>query len=235
MPDKRPDRYIEATAESEALYQEACEYMPGGNTRNAVYAPPYPLYLSDGEGCRVSDVDGNEYIDFQNNMTSLVHGHCQPDLTDEAIAALEQGSALGGPTQTEVEWAKHFCERVPAVDKIRFTNSGTEATMNAIRAARAHTGNDLIAKFEGTYHGTHNDVQISVDPPIHLAGSGSDPEAVPDSAGVPDATVDDVIVLPFNDPEATRSKIEDHSEELAGVMIAPLMGSTLIPASDRFM
>lgn len=209
--------------------------MPGGNTRGVLHYPPYPAYLAEGEGATVTDVDGNEYLDFLNNYTSLIHGHAPRESSEAAIDAIRGGSAPGGPTTEELEWARHLVRRAPAIEKIRFANSGTEATMNAIRAARAYTGNDAIAKFEGAYHGTHDDAQVSVHPPSHLAGPADDPRSVPDSAGVPDSKREEVIALPFNDAEATVEKLERRRDDLAGVMVAPNMGSAVIPIDDDFV
>ena len=225
-------RYYERTASSRRLHERACESMPGGNTRGVVFYPPYPAYIADADGCRLTDVDGNEYVDLLNNYTSLIHGHTPEAVTDSAVEAVRSGTAPGGPTETEIEWAEHLRDRLPAVDQIRFTNSGTEATMHAIRAARAYTGNDVIAKFEGVYHGTHDDAQISVHPPGELAGPADSPNSVPASAGVPASKREEVLTLPFNDLDATRSLLDANSDDLAGVLVAPFMGSSVIPMTD---
>jgi glutamate-1-semialdehyde 2,1-aminomutase len=209
--------------------------MPGGNTRDSLFYSPYPVYIEKGEGCRVTDIDGTRYLDFQNNYTSLVLGHAPQSIVDAATKAVSSGSAPGGPTPVEVRWADHLCERVPAIERIRFTNSGTEATMQAIRTARAYTGNDLIAKFEGTYHGTHDDALMSVHPPTTLAGPPTEPRSVPASAGIPKRRQEDVLTLPFNDTEATLDRLVDNRDELAGVIIAPLMGSQVIPGDEAFI
>lgn len=234
-PSNPLESYVASTPESRELYEQACEYLPGGNTRHAVFNAPYPAYLAEGEGAHVTDVDGNTYLDFFNNASAMLHGYPPNEVVEAAVERVEGGSVLGGPTRAEVELAKHLCERAPAVEQIRFANSGTEATMNAIRAARAYTGNDVIAKFEGIYHGTHDDAQISVDPPGALAGPESDPRSVRESAGVPASTTDDVLTLPFDDVEAVRSKLDPNRDDLAGIIIAPLMGSMVIPASEEFV
>ena len=228
-------RYHDGTETSRDLYRRACQYMPGGNTRDAVFYSPYPAYIEAGEGCYVRDVDGNEHLDFVNNMTSLIHGHAPEVITEAAQEAIHSSSAPGGPTRAEIDWAEHLCERVPGLDKVRFTNSGTEATMNVLRAARAYTGNDLIAKFEGVYHGTNDDAQISVHPPEHLAGPERDPNSVPDSAGLPNTTPERILTLPFNDPGAALAGLDEHRSDLAGVLVAPLMGSAVIPATNEFI
>lgn len=229
------EAYHERTPTSRTHYTEACEYMPGGNTRGVLYYPPYPAYLTEGDGATVTDADGNTYLDFLNNYTTLIHGHADRDSAEAAIDAIRRSSAPGGPTTDEIEWARHLVNRAPAVDHIRFTNSGTEATMNAIRAARAYTGNDVIAKFEGAYHGTHDDVQISVHPPSHLAGPQDHPNSVPDSAGVPASKREEVLTLPFNKTDATLDRLNEAKSDLAGVIIAPYLGSSVIPLDESFI
>lgn len=229
------ERYHERTETSREHYERACSYMPGGNTREVLYYEPYPAYLTDGEGASVVDADGNEYLDFLNNYTALIHGHAPRESSKAAIDAIRSGSAPGGPTPEEIEWARHLVDRAPGVEKIRFTNSGTEATMNAIRAVRAYTGNDVIAKFEGAYHGTNDDALMSVHPPGHLAGAADDPDSVPESAGIPESTREEVITLPFNDIDAAAEKLERHRGDLAGVLIAPYMGSSVVPIDDEFV
>lgn len=227
--------YVAQTETSRELFERACKYLPGGNTRDVLYHRPYPSYIESGSGCRVKDVDGNEFIDFMNNMTSLIHGHAPKGVVDRAVLAVRDSSAPGGPTPHEVQWAEHLCNRVDPVDLIRFTNSGTEATMHAIRAARAYTGNDVIAKFEGVYHGTHDDAQVSVHPPLHLAGPPEAPRSVPDSAGVPRSKEEEVLTLPYNDLEASLGLCESQLDSLAGMIIAPVMGSAVIPSTQEFI
>lgn len=229
------EAYHERTPTSRKHYTEACEYMPGGNTRGVLYYPPYPAYLTEGDGATVTDVDGNTYLDFLNNYTTLIHGHADRQSAEAAIRAIRRSSAPGGPTPDEVDWARHLVTRAPAVEQIRFTNSGTEATMNAVRAARAYTGNEVIAKFEGAYHGTHDDVQISVHPPSHLAGPEDRPSSVPDSAGLPASKHEEVLTLPFNRTDATLRRLQAVKDDLAGVIIAPYLGSSVIPLDESFI
>jgi hypothetical protein len=133
---------------------------------------------------------GNEYLDFVDKITSLIHGHAVLEVVEPAIEAIRASNAPGGPTRTEIAYAEHYHDRVPGLDSIRFTNSGTEAVMNAVRAARAHAGNDTIAKIDGRYRGSFDDAQVSVQPPLELAGPRQAPESVANIAGVPDPTVD---------------------------------------------
>lgn len=235
IPSDLAEEYRTDTDRSRDFHREARGHLPGGNTRTTLHFDPYPLYVDDGEGCRVTDVDGNEYVDFFNNATSLIHGHAPEAVVEAAATAARSGSAPGGPTRSEIDLAAHLTDRLPGADRVRFTNSGTEATMHAVRAARAYTGESTVAKFEGIYHGTHDVAQVSVSPPVHLAGPADDPTAVPDSAGVHPAVVDDTVVLPFNSPAATRAKLEHHADELAGVLIHPLMGTSVIPADEELI
>lgn len=235
IPSDLEEEYLSATERSRNHHHEAREHLPGGNSRTTLHFEPYPLYIEDAEGCRVTDADGNEYVDFFNNATALVHGHAPEDVTEAATAAARSGSAPGGPTPSEIDLAAHLTGRIPSVDLIRFTNSGTEATMQAVRAARAYTGESTIAKFEGIYHGTHDVAQVSVAPPVHLAGPAEDPRPVPDSAGVHPAVAEDTVVVPFNSVAAARETLERHAEDLAGVLIHPLMGIDVIPAGEEFV
>ena len=235
IPSDLAASYESSTAESGRLHKAASDYLPGGNTRTTLHFEPYPLYIDEGNGCRVTDADENEYIDFFNNATSLVHGHSCEEIDRAATRAIDSASAPGGPTRSEIDLASHLTDRIASVDRVRFTNSGTEATLQAVRAARAYTGNHRIAKFEGIYHGTHDQAQVSVSPPVHLAGPPEDPNSVPDSDGIHPAIVDDTVTLPFNAPEAATEKLDGYADELAGVLIHPLMGTNVIPAADAFV
>ena len=138
--------YPDSKSHSQKLYDRALSSLPGGNTRTTVFMKPYPIYAARGEGCRVWDVDGNEFIDCINNFTSLIHGHAHPILVEAATRQLAQGSAFGLPTESEIELAELLASRLPSVEQLRFTNSGTEAVMMALKAARAFTGRPKIAK-----------------------------------------------------------------------------------------
>ena len=150
--------YRRRTPRSAALFERAGHALPGGDTRNSTTFAPYPTYVVRGEGVRLTDVDGNELLDFLNNYTSLIHGNAFPPVIDAARKQIELGSAFGAPNEFQVQLAALMCERVPSVERIRFTNSGTEGTMMAIRGARAFTGRELIVKIEGGDHGTHDSV-----------------------------------------------------------------------------
>ena len=150
------ERYIEMTPRSRDIWEEARRYMPGGDTRNSIFWAPYPIYIDSGEGCHARDVDGVDRLDFIGNMTSLILGNAYPPVVRAVQEQAARGIVYNAPNEHQVRLARLLCERVPSVELVRFTNSGTEATMNAIRAARALTGRPKIAKCEGGYHGTHD-------------------------------------------------------------------------------
>jgi glutamate-1-semialdehyde 2,1-aminomutase len=210
--------------------------MPGGNTRTTVFRRPYPVYARSGSGSRVTDVDGVVRVDFLNNYTALVHGHAHPVILDQVMAALHEGSSFGLPTESEIRLAEIICNRVPSCDTIRFTNSGSEAVMMAVKAARAYTGRSKIAKCEGVYHGSYDFVEVSLDPSEAEWGDASRPNSVPYSEGTPPGVLADVVVLPFNDPESASAILNGHDGELAAVVLDPLPNRVgLIPASREFI
>ena len=213
--------YPDPTSRSHQLYDRALSSLPGGNTRTTVYMKPYPIYAARGEGCRVWDVDGKSYIDCINNFTSLIHGHAHPQLIAAATRQLAIGSAFGLPTESEVDLAELIAQRLPSVEQIRFTNSGTEAVMMALKAARAFTGRPKIAKCEGAYHGSYDYAEVSLDPTPEQWG-GNAPVSVAYAKGTPDNVLADVVTIPFNDPEAAISLIREHGAELACVLVDPM-------------
>jgi glutamate-1-semialdehyde 2,1-aminomutase len=146
---------------SRALFERALKVMPGGNSRHTVYFPPYPVYAAKGEGARVIDVDGVSRLDFINNYSSLIHGHCHPEVTAAITRQAATLQAVSLPTEAEIELAELLCARLPSVEQIRFANSGTEGVMMAIKAARGFTGRRLIAKVEGAYHGSDDTAAVS--------------------------------------------------------------------------
>jgi glutamate-1-semialdehyde 2,1-aminomutase len=230
--------YRERTAGSAARHEAARQVMPGGDTRTVAFHAPYPLYLVEGRGCRTKDVDGNEYVDFLNNYTSLIHGHAHPAVTAAVAAQAPRGTAFAAGFEAQIRLAEIMTERVASVDLIRFCNSGTEAVMNAIRAARAFTGRDLIVKMEGGYHGTYDDVEVSVHPEPADPAAGPDHAPLPvlDVRGVPRNTVDNVLVLPFNDVPAAERLLVERGSEIAAVIVEPVMGSAgMIPADPEFL
>jgi glutamate-1-semialdehyde 2,1-aminomutase len=155
---------------SAELFARAVEAMPGGNTRSTLYIPPVPPYARRGEGCRLEDEDGHVSIDLQLNYTTLVHGHGHPSLLAAATAAMADGTCFGLPSRHDVALAERICERVPAVDRLRFANSGSEAVMMAVRTARAFTGRDAVLRFAGSYHGIYDAALDESAPGLTAAG-----------------------------------------------------------------
>ena len=186
---------------SAELFERARRALPGGNTRTTLFLPPYPPYAAHGAGYELVDADGHRLIDLHANYTSLVHGHAHPEIVEAAIEAVGGGTAFGLPTASEIELAEELCGRVGAVERLRFTNSGTEAVMMAIRAARAFTGRDGLLRFDGAYHGTADAVSTDTSP------------------GVPEGVARDVVVVPFDDLDAFRAAIDERGEELACVLL----------------
>ncbi len=197
---------------------------------------PYPIYAHSGLGSRITDLDGVERVDFLNNYTSMIHGHRHPVIMEKVRAALEMGSCFGLPTESEVKLAELICDRVVSCDSIRFTNSGSEAVMMAIKAARAYTGRTKIAKIEGSYHGSYDFAEVSLDSTMSNWGSPSRPESVGYAAGTPSGVLADVVVFPFNDPHNASTILAAHEGELAAVVIDPLPNRAgLIPATAEFI
>ena len=207
------DDYLARTPGSRALFERATASIPGGSTRTTIFNAPYPPYMARGEGLCTWDVDGNGYRDFLGNYTSLILGHAHPDVVAAVQAQVRCGSAFAAPTEVEVELAEEIRRRLPSVERIRFTNSGTEATMFAIRAARAFTRRPLLAKFAKAYHGTHDTA---------LAGT----------PGVPDAISGLVVELPWNDAEGVERDLAGREGEVAAIIIEPVQGAGGVRAAD---
>ena len=228
--------YRARTPKSAELAEAARKVMPGGDTRTVAFHAPYPLTVDRGKGCRFVDVDGNQYIDCLNNYTSLIHGHAHPAIIDAVAAQMERGTTFATSLAAQTRLAEIITSRVASVDLVRFTNSGTEATMMAVRAARAFTGRDLIVKIEGGYHGTYDDFEVSVHPDLALAGPPDAPVSTLDSRGVPKNTAENVVAIPYNDVEAAERIIAARASEIAAVILEPVLGSAgTIAAEPEFI
>jgi len=228
--------YKAKTSGSRQLFEEALRVMPGGNSRTTTFFDPYPFYIARGEGARIWDVDGVERIDFNGNYTSLILGHANPRVVRAVQEAAGRGMSYPGPTEHEVRLAEVLTTRLPGVETIRFTNSGTEATMHAVRVARAFTGRAKIAKFEGAYHGTHDWVLVSVAPDGEAAGSRKRPKPVAWSSGVPPMVLKHVVVLPWNEPDACAKILDKHGSDIAALIIDPMLANAgMIPAREGFL
>ena len=210
--------------------------MPGGDTRNSIYWDPFPIYITSGDGTTLTDADGNQRTDFVNNMTTLILGHRPPEVTSALTEQISKGLSFPAPSPSVVRWAELMCERVPSLDKVRFVNTGTEATLNAIRAARAFTGKQKLVKCEGAYHGNHDAIQISVVPPLDEAGKADSPESVAAFPGISETAVDDIFIMPFNDIVTAEKIIRKHADELAAVIVEPVNGQCgMVPAKPEFL
>jgi len=234
--DKEVTEYASKTSRSRALHEEAVAVMPGGNSRTTTFFDPYPFYFQRGQGAHIWDVDGTERVDFNNNYTSLVLGHATPDVVKAVQAAAESGLSFPGPTEHEIRLAEMLVRRVPSVESLRFTNSGTEATMNAVRLARAFTGRPKLAKFEGAFHGTHDWVMVSVSGDTKAWGNRRRPKPVAWSDGIPPAVLKHTVVLPWNDPEACEEILAKEASSIAAVIVDPFMcNAGLLPPIDGFL
>lgn len=212
---------------SEDLFNEAKKYLPGGVDSPVRSFKPYPFFAENAKGPYLRDVDGKKYIDYCLAYGPLVLGHVNQGVVEAVKEQLELGSAYGVPTEKEIELARLVTERVPCADMVRFVNSGTEATMSAIRLARAVTGKKKIVKFEGSYHGAHDYV---------LVKSGSGAMGLPDSPGVPEETTSNTVLIPFNDAERLNSLITGQAEEIAAVIVEPVMGNVgCIPPKPGYL
>jgi glutamate-1-semialdehyde 2,1-aminomutase len=210
--------------------------MPGGTTRTTTYFEPYPLYIERGEGCRVWDPDGTERIDMLGNYTAMILGHAHPKVVEAIRQQAARGTGFAAANPVEVKLATLLCERVPSLDSVRFCNSGTEATMFAMRLARAFTGRPKIARIEGGYHGTHDYAEVSTHPAVSEAGPPEAPLALPDSIGTPRWVLEQTVVLPFNNPDAAEAIIRREGKELAAVILEPIIGAGgVIAATKEFL
>lgn len=219
-------------ARSAALYAEALKVLPGG-VNSPVRAMRAigrdPLFVDRGEGAEIVDADGNRYIDYVCSWGPLIHGHAHPEVVAAVSAAAARGTSFGAPTAGEVELAEEVAARFPSVEMVRMTSSGTEASMSALRLARAATGRETILKFAGAYHG-------HVDGLLAEAGSGLATQGIPASPGVPAAATAATVIVPWNDPEALRAAVAEHGDRLAAIVAEPYPANMgLVPPQDGFL
>ncbi|MCG6911315.1 MAG: aspartate aminotransferase family protein [Deltaproteobacteria bacterium] len=221
---------VEYQARTKASFEfrkKAIKYLPGGDTRSVAYYPPYPFYAAQGKGCFLYDLDGNEYIDCVNNMTSLVHGHAHPQVVAAICEQAARGSAHAAPTELQSLHAEKICGRIPSMESLRFCNSGTEATMFAIRAARAFTKKNIIVKIDGGYHGSHDYVEVNLLPDL----TADDLPKASVEPGVPPAILNDVRIAPYNDLNAMRRIMEAEKGKVAAIVVEPVLtqGGGIVP------
>jgi glutamate-1-semialdehyde 2,1-aminomutase len=221
---------------SATLYERARKVMPGGCSRNTILREPHPLYVENGAGCYVTDVEGVIRIDFANNVASLIHGHAHPTVVEAVSAQLQRGTAFALATEVEIEFAEHMCSRSAGFENIRFVNSGTEAVMACLKAARAYTGRPKIAKVEGAYHGLYDYAEVSQTANPNNWGDAHSPSSVPVAYGTPESALRDVIVIPYNQPEPALEILNRHRDELACVLLDLMPHRVgLVPASQEFV
>ena len=220
--------------ESEKLYARASKVFPGGTTRVTIKRTPFPIFISHGEGAYQFDVDRNRYLDFVNNYTVLIHGHGFQPVSDAVCETIQSGSCFANPTGIETELAELLINRVPAIDKIRFTNTGTEAVMFAVKAARAFTGRPKIAKLEGAYHGAYDWVEVS-ESSSPADWGGEEPNSTPFCQGVPQSVLDETVVLPMNDVEVSRKIVLREANNLACILVDMMPSRAgLVPLTPEF-
>ena len=217
---------------SQSLFERALKVIPGGvnsPVRACKSVGADPLFIERGEGCLIYDADGNRFIDYIGSWGPLILGHRHPAIMDAITAVLERGTSFGAPTDLEIQLAEMVIDAVASVEMVRMVNSGTEATMSAIRLARGATGRDLVIKFDGCYHG-HADTLLVA------AGSGVATLGIPGSPGVPEAVAQSTLSLPFNDIEAVKKVMADKGDKVACVVVEPVAGNMgLVAPEDGFL
>ncbi len=232
--EKFEKEYIERTPKSQELYEDARAYLPGGVPNNAGFRAPYPVYMKEGHGAYIIDMDDNEYIDLMIGGGPHILGHGHPAIVEAAQKQVALATNLIAPNALVVELAKKITQHMDGMEMVRFVNSGSEATHMAIRAARAFTGKQKVAKFEGNFHGQFDNLLIGG---TQISGPEDSPDANPQGAGIPDSVIGDTIVLPFNDAESAAAGIKEHAGELAAVILEPVAGTWLggISAERAFL
>ncbi|MEP7347100.1 MAG: aspartate aminotransferase family protein, partial [Gemmatimonadaceae bacterium] len=208
-------RYAQENPESRRIFERSQQVMPGGNTRTVLFYPPFPLVMVRGAGAHLWDADGHDYLDFLGDYTAGLFGHSDPDVRAAIVAALDAGVSLSAHNALEVQLAELICRRIPSIERVRFTNSGTEANLMALTAAVNFTGRKKILVFKGGYHGGV----------LSFAG-GNSPVNVPH----------DFVVVPYNDTESARACIRSHGDALAAVLVEPMLGASgCIPGTAEFL
>ena len=202
--------------------EEAKRFLPGGVSSSWQSWPPHPIYVRRGEGSHVWDIDGNEYVDLHNGYGVMVMGHAHPKIVEAVRDRVAKGTHFAQPTEDALPVAEQLAERT-GLPYWRFGNSGTEATLDAVRIMRASTGRDLVVKIEGTYHGHHDALMVSVFPPEDQAGPRDHPNSVPQTAGLIPGTLESVVNVPFNDLESAQRVFAERGDEIAGMIVEPVM------------
>lgn len=228
-------KYPNPDSKSAAMFEKAQRVLTEGGSRSTIRISPYSIYAREANGKYVTDLDGNRLFDLNNNYTSMIHGHAHPEVVEAATRQIKRGTGYSFGSEAEFRLAELLCRRSPNFDKIRFMNSGTEAVMKAIKAARAYTGKPKIAKCENSYHGSYDfaEVSLGVDPTDLSRGN---PVAQAYAQGTPQGVLDNVVVIPFNEPAIARRILEANASELAAVLYDPIgQGLARVAATDEFL
>jgi glutamate-1-semialdehyde 2,1-aminomutase len=235
LTEAQQERFRNNTGSSARTFERAVKVMPGGVPSSFQENDPWPVYIERGRGSRVWDVDGNEYVDFHNGFGVMCIGHANPTVGAAVKARIDEGTHFAAPTDGSIAVAEELARRF-GLPQWRFNNSGTEATMDAVHLARGATGRDVILKIEGSYHGHHDTVMVSVYPPLEALGARDDPISVPYGGGVPRALSELTRAVPFNDADALRSVLEKIGEQVAGLIMEPaMMNINIIPPREGYL
>jgi glutamate-1-semialdehyde 2,1-aminomutase len=229
------DRYHRQNRRSLETYRRAEKVLPLGVSSNFRTYEPYPIYIERAQGSRMWDVDGREYVDFSMCFGALMVGHSHPVMVEALARAAAEGTLYGMPHDRELRAAELVCERF-SLEQMRFTNSGSESTMHALRLARAYTGRDKVLKFEGAYHGGHDTVLVSVKPPRPKVGHLHHPKPVTVGHGIPEGSVENTLVAQWNDIRSVREILERNENQVAAVILEPVMMNVgVIAPRDGFL
>ncbi|MFW9913245.1 MAG: aspartate aminotransferase family protein [Candidatus Thorarchaeota archaeon] len=228
------EQYKQKTGKSAELFQKSVIRLPGGIGGSAPTFYPYPLFIKKGEGSKIWDVDGNEYLDFNLCWGVLIVGHRHPKIVEGLLDQLENGTIFGLPHEESIEVANALAERFP-IDKVRFVNSGSEANLYAVRLARRYTGKDKIIKIEGAYHGVSDSLHISKRPTIGEAGPYHRPSNVPYGRGITSETAKDTIIAPFNNVDVIKNLLDEYLGEVAALIVEPaMMNAGVVPPKEGY-
>jgi glutamate-1-semialdehyde 2,1-aminomutase len=235
LTEAQQERFRNNTGQSAKTFARAVKVMPNGVPSSFQENDPWPIYIEGGKGSRVWDVDGNEYTDFHNGFGVMCIGHANPTVGAAVKARIDEGTHFAAPTDGSIVVAEELTRRF-GLPQWRFNNSGTEATMDAVHLARGATGRDTILKIEGSYHGHHDSVMVSVYPPLEALGARDDPVSVPYGGGTPRALTELTRAVPFNDAEALESVLEKIGDQVAGLIMEPaMMNINIIPPREGYL
>ncbi len=232
---REEESYRQRTRRSAELFERAQQALPLGVASSFQAYDPYPLFMTDARGSRIWDADGNEYIDFDMAFGVLAAGHSHPILAEALQHRVANGTCYTFPVEDGVALAEEIKARFGA-DLVRFSNSGTEATMDAIRVARGYTGREKVIKMEGGYHGHHDDVLVSIQPPRDAMGSVESPNTVPASAGIPRSRIAETVIAPYNEPEMLEGILDAHRGEIAAIIVEPVQFNIgVVPPKEGYL